>query len=392
MITTRFYLEGRYAADGQLCPLKIVITKNSERAYISTSVSLLPENWDARRQLVVGHPRKVLMNNLIQGKKVDVDDAIFRLQKSGALAGLRAREIKDLVLAELFPVEDTVVVTLYSCFLAFIEKKAGRTREIYEGSLSKLESFCPAFASIKFEEVDFHWLEEFDAFLAKTATSRNTRNIHLRNLRAVFNFAINEEVTSFYPFRKFKIKPQKTRKRALSVQQFRKLLKLEVDSRDRRYLDFFLLSFMLCGINVVDLCRASFLVNGRLEYDRAKTQRPYSIKVEPEALEIIKRYAGARGLVNFAEGCKDYRSFYKHLADSIRAIGVKNGMPGLSTYWARHSWATFAAELDVPDPVISMALGHGPENPTTDLYIQRNLKKIDSANRRILDWVLYDKR
>lgn len=65
--------------------------------------------------------------------------------------------------------------------------------------------------------------------------------------------------------------------------------------------------------------------------------------------------------------------------------------PELTTYWARHSWATIAASLDIPKETIAAALGHGG-NTVTDIYIDFDAKKIDEANRRVIDWVLYGKK
>jgi integrase len=60
----------------------------------------------------------------------------------------------------------------------------------------------------------------------------------------------------------------------------------------------------------------------------------------------------------------------------------------VTAYSARHSWATVAASLDIPDDVIALALGHTPRNATTDIYIRRDLRKVDEANRRVIDYVL----
>ena len=65
--------------------------------------------------------------------------------------------------------------------------------------------------------------------------------------------------------------------------------------------------------------------------------------------------------------------------------------PELTTYWARHSWATIAASLDIPKETIAAALGHGG-NTVTDIYIDFDVRKIDEANRRVIDWVLYGKK
>ena len=101
-------------------------------------------------------------------------------------------------------------------------------------------------------------------------------------------------------------------------------------------------------------------------------------------MAIIEIYRGDKFLLNYCDSTSSYRHFYNHLSAYLRDQGI-------STYWARHSWATIAAEIDIPDAVISQGLGHGPENPTTEIYIDRNRKKVDEANRKIIDFVLYGK-
>lgn len=395
MVTTRFYLDCRDCASDSPAPLKLVITKKGVRALISLNISLLPSQWDARRQIVIGHPRKQQFNALLAERKLAVDGILFRLESTGNLSGLRTCEVKQRVIAELFPESTPIAprLTFVNHFQSFVACRTPSTQRLYNATLSRMRAYLPNKADkLTFEEMDVAWLRGFDEFLAKTSPARNARNIHFRNIRAVFNDAISEELISCYPFRKFKIKNTETRKRSLTVEQLRTLFSLRLNPKDQRYLDFFKLSFLLLGINTVDLCGAAPAVNGRVEYERAKTHRMYSVKVEPEAEALISKYVGASRLVNFAEGCKSYRSFYKHMADSLRELGSSIGVPGFSSYWARHTWATIAAELDIPDATISLALGHAGENRTTEIYILRNRNKVDEANRRVLDWVFYGKR
>lgn len=70
-----------------------------------------------------------------------------------------------------------------------------------------------------------------------------------------------------------------------------------------------------------------------------------------------------------------------------RAIQYLKGK-GLTTYWARHSWATIAASLDIPEDTIALALGHSSAHTTTAIYIERRLSKVDAANRKVLDLFL----
>ena len=65
--------------------------------------------------------------------------------------------------------------------------------------------------------------------------------------------------------------------------------------------------------------------------------------------------------------------------------------PNLTTYWARHTWATIAASLDIPKETIAAALGHGG-NTVTDIYIDFDQRKVDEANRKVIDWVLYGEK
>lgn len=399
MITTRFYLDCRAVSCGSPAPLRLVITKKSVRAYIPISVSLLPNQWDAHRQLVIGHPRKSALNNFIQSQKITIDSIIFRLSEAGELKGLRSAQIKDRIMEELYPSEEIITATPYSCFVSFMETKSGRTQQLYAATLGRIEAFCPDFAKLSFEDISVKWLENFDCFMSKTAPSRNARNIHHRNLRTVFNRAIDDELTRHYPFRKFKIKPQPTQKRAMSIEELRKIATSTLPEWQVPYRDMWLLSFCLIGINVVDLCSLKEIDGvGRIQYIRAKTHKAYSVKVEPEALALIEKHRGSKWLLYMLDSHKNYRAWYQQLCrgltavlDSLNKINDGIRIRTLTSYWARHSWATIAAQLDIPKETIAAALGHGG-NTVTDIYIDFDQRKVDEANRRVLDWVFYGKR
>lgn len=159
----------------------------------------------------------------------------------------------------------------------------------------------------------------------------------------------------------------------------------------------FRLIFLLIGINIIDLCKLRTINNGRVEFYRSKTNRLYSIKVEPEAMEIINKYKGTEHLIDILDQHKNHRSYTGILNKTLKEVGTlandKNSkpvFPQLTTYWARHSWATIAASLEIPKETIAAALGHGG-NTVTDIYIDFDRKKVDEANRRVIDWVLYGK-
>ena len=230
----------------------------------------------------------------------------------------------------------------------------------------------------------------------------NAYAIHLRNIRAVFNYAIDEEYTMLYPFRKFKIKAEETRKRSLTLEQLRELRDYPCEEHQVRYRDMFMLMFYLIGINAADLFQAKKkdVINGRLEYKRAKTGRLYSVKIEPEAQAIIDKYAGKGDyLLNMMDSYANYKDFLHRMGIGLKQIGemerVGRGgrkvrepaFPGISSYWSRHTWATLAASLDVPKETISEALGHSFGLSVTSIYIRFDQRKVDEANRRVIDLV-----
>ena len=167
----------------------------------------------------------------------------------------------------------------------------------------------------------------------------------------------------------------------------------------------FKLMFMLIGINTVDIHRLkSISKEGRIEYKRAKTGRLYSIRVEPEAMELIERYKGEKGLLCIADRWSNSQNFRHQCNKALQRIGemerkgrggkkiITSEFPEITTYWARHSWATIAYSIGVSKDVIAQALGHSDGHDTTNIYINEDLSKIDEANRRVLDWVLHCKK
>ena len=245
-------------------------------------------------------------------------------------------------------------------------------------------------------------LSEFDNWLGETAKSANARAIHLRNIRTVFNYAIAEEYTAApYPFRRFKIQTAPTKDRSIPLEELRLLYSCPCTDTQRKYRDIFFLSFFLCGLNLEDLLSIKELHGGRVETLRKKTGQPISIAVPPEAMEIIERYKGRTRLLDVSDKCKNYLNYLHRLNKVLKRIGMsynaktkrwegRSLFPEISYYYARYSWATLAAELDIPERTIGAALGHSTAKSVTSRYTRVDMrKKIDAANRKVLDFFLH---
>lgn len=411
MATAKFFLDKRRVKKGSPSVLKVAICHHAKTSYISTSVKLLPNQWDESKSKVVHHPEEKLLNLYLSGVMQKVQRTFLILAEDGHLTSMSSIEIKECIEAKLNPEkaekkqQENERKKLFAVrFVNFAKSKKTSTQGVYMHTLSRMKAFAGAkFDRLTFEDITKEWLTSFDAYLAQTAPSKNARNIHLRNIRAVFNEAIDDEITTFYPFRRFKIRPVPTAKRNLKVEDLRKLFNYKGEEYQQQYIDMFKLIFMLVGINMVDLCHLKEIADGRITYHRAKTGALLSIKVEPEALEIIERYRGIDWLINILDRYKDHRNYIHRMNNTLKKIGptkregrggkkkIDALFPNLSTYWARHSWATIAASLDIPKETIGHALGHSA-NSVTDIYIEFDQRKVDKANRKVLDWVLYGKK
>lgn len=247
------------------------------------------------------------------------------------------------------------------------------------------------------ESVDRKWLCGIEAVMRSSGMSTNGLAIRLRDIRAVFNYALDEEYTQNYPFRKFKIKQEQTAKRALTKNAMASIVEYECSGYMAEYRDMFMLMFYLIGINAADLLTLpkGALKSGRIVYHRKKTGKLYSIKVEPEALRIINRHRGNEYLLCPHDRYNDYRDYLHHMNDGLKNLGrgYKKGVgwsgeaicPTLTSYCARHTWATIAFEIGVPKDVISLALGHSFGVSVTDTYINYSTRQVDEANRMVID-------
>ena len=389
MITTKFIVR-----EDKNNSLRLRITAGRQKCELALGFNI---DKPTLENILSSAPAK---NNLHLAQMLDVLKAkVDSIRAEYVIKGIEPTlaEFKDRVLVEVINKPTKPKGCFVDIFKEFADSHNESTKELYYYSLRRIEQFDKYIATRSIDEIGIPWLTRFESWLAQT-NSKNARNILLRNIRAVFNYALDCEYTTNYPFRRFKIRPEATRKRAMTVEQLRSLAVYPVEDYQEFYRDMFVLMFCLIGINVVDLYSLGGIVDGRVEYRRAKTHRLYSIKVEPEAQAIIDKYHGTKNLLCIADRWTTHSQFGKQMNKALKRMGemqrVGRGgkkvfepiVPGLTTYWARHTWATIAASLDIPKETIAHALGHGNDT-VTDIYIDFDKKKVDEANRKVLDFV-----
>jgi site-specific recombinase XerD len=413
MASVKIYLDKRSKKRDGTYPLKLTVSHQQKPFHVSLNVSIPVENW-IDDKIEGDFPNKAFLNNYIKARLTGVENLLLRLKLNGTLNKVTPARLKQMILDGTDSVEEEKPETvtgenyLFSdharVFMETIETEG--TRKVYRYTLDTIEKHHDL-QTLRFTDMDYNWLEDLDIKLRPTC-KLNTRSIHFRNIRSIFRHAQKRKLLSkdIYPFDDFSIKDELSEHRDLSIEDLRLFRDHPVEPHQERYRDLFMLLFYLIGINLVDLLHVENIKNGRIEYRRAKTGRMYSVKLQPEAMEIINKYSpGEKYLLNFLDTYSKYEDFRRRFNKELKKIGdiewieqrTKTGrkvkkkvftplFPNLTSYYARHSWASIAAELEIPKETIQMALGHGARS-VTDRYINFNMKKVDEANRKVIDYL-----
>ena len=385
-------LDTRRALKDKTYPVKIAVSYGTN-LYLATDVSVTTDEWDPKERAVIG-PRAKRLNDVLSSALVRVSNRVLNLRESGRFSKMTGEQLKKALTAldpDAMEEESTPKPNLLQIArMCRQTKDAESTRQLYDLTISKLEAFIPTPDSFYIEDMSKAWLHDFQNSIGGKV---NSKAIHMRNLRHICNFALDEELTTFYPFRKYHIKTEETRKKALPIEKVRALRSLPLTGYMAEHRDIFMMLLYLRGINIGDLSKLTkeSISGGRIEYRRSKTGRLFSVKLEPEMEEIIRRLPGKQHLLSPFDRYKSYKDYNHHLNDCLKKMSDESGHlieEDLSSNWARHTWATIAAELDISDPTITLGMGHATAgHKTTAIYIKRDMAKVDEANRKVIDCI-----
>ena len=406
MAKLSYYLDTR--SGKEVFPLKIRISHRDSATFILTGITLRKDQWDGKA--VINHEQEKTYNDIITKKMSLAQSVILRYELTNNINKLSAKEVKTLIESGG---EITQEVTRHNFYDFYTNRKKlarkASTYLSYDSAINRMMSYDPLLTVRTFEEIDETYIRKMDEFWEKEGLGTNSRAVYMRNIRAVFNDALDEQLTTNYPFRKFSIKKAPTKKRNLSVEELRMLRDYPiVNDFQQKYRDIFMLCFCLRGINMVDLLGLTKknIRAGRINYVRAKTGKFYSVKIEPEAKVLMDRYKGEDYLIDVCDGAKDekefeakYKGFLQRMDRGLKKIGPyeRKGLggkkhidalfPDLSQYWCRHTTATLMAELGYSNEIIACSLGHEFGIKTTNIYIEYKQSEVDKANRALIDFV-----
>lgn len=387
--------QSRALRDGRY-PLVFQIIRLRRKKLIYTPYRLFSEEFDSEAAVVRYVPSRGRSRREV--KEINESLKALRQQIAGLLERMEAERpgftADDFVMSYRCLRDGNYLFTYAGRQISALER-SGRygTAAAYHSTLRSLSEFT-AGADVAFGEIDVPFVRSYRQFLVARSVSPNTVCFYLRNFRSLYNLAAADGVAvgPHHPFRTVPIRIGTTVKRALSRDSLRRIARLDLsDSPDLELArDIFLFSYYTRGMSFVDIVylRKRNLADGVISYYRSKTRQYLQVAITEPLRELIDKYAGESDYIfpllapedENGENYGRYRSALGFINRRLKKIErmLRLSTP-LTTYVARHSWATAAKELGTPVSVISEGLGHTTEK-TTRIYLK-------SFDRAVIDRV-----
>lgn len=289
-------------------------------------------------------------------------------------------------------------------FCSFMESVIVRLRQLnrvgtaknYSAALRSFKRFRGG-RDLDIGSIDHTLIEDYQASLTSDGLAPNSVSFYMRILRAVYHRAVEQgAATDRRPFRSVFTGMEKTLKRAVSIEDLRRMLHLDLTCEPSLEFarDIFLFLFLCRGMSFIDAAflKKTDIRNGVLTYRRHKTGQLLHIKVITPIEKLLERYSDKDSPYLLpivtrpgVDERKQYETALRRTNNSLKLIaGMVNLPVPLTTYVSRHAWATIAKSKNVPVNVISDALGHD-SIATTQIYLASiDTSVIDRANQLIV--------
>ena len=385
-------------------PLMLQVSKGGKRQYQSLGVSVNPKFWDFSKNKPKSNcPNREYILKLILNKQAELQQRMLELnaeQKEYTTTTLLHDEHRKFELK-----------TVKQFYQELIEQykaneKCGN-RLIYKSSYNSINVFTNGNLEIPFSAIDVAWLNKYEKWLRSKGNKETTMSLMFRTLRSAYNKAIESKCArkSDYPFNDYRISKfdVSTEKRAIAKAD---VLKFSTDVHSigkQQYVqlskDIFIFSYLCGGINFTDianLTKNNIIEGKRLHYIRQKTGKLIKLGLSEEALKIIKRYAvESKGYLFPILNAQLHKTplqkqnrIHKMLGKvnkNLKLLAAQLGVEAnLTTYVARHSFASVLKKSGVNIALISEALGHS-DLTTTQIYLDSfDNEQIDNAMKNLL--------
>jgi integrase len=399
MATIRITLDERRIKKNGTYPVVLRVYHAEKYLTIKTSIELERKHWDISSCSVLkSHPLYKQINHRLKELELIQYSKILDLHRSkpngfsfNELKILYEKTEKPISLKEFWHNEIELLIQSHKYGNARINK-------IAFGVLSKIVNL-----DIPFTELSYTLLNSIEITLLQRGLKKNSISCYFRSLRAIYNIAINKGLVdaSFYPFRRFKVRSEKTTPSILSAESLKRFFNLSISKSDPLYpsIQIGKLIFLLGGINFTDLIqlKKEDIIHDRIIYRRSKTKKVYSIKILPVTKDIIKELnkdssSTICGILTEEELSAGERLPYivreknKQLNNKLARVGTicKTEVP-LKSYTFRYTLANICKQMDYDMSLISELLGHNYGSSITRGYVEAYDKdKLDSMLENVV--------
>lgn len=385
-------------------PLMVKITKNGKRSLKTLGISLNPKYWDFERDKPKNNcPNRTYIVSIITNA----------LQKYQAIQLDMEAKSEDYTASEILAdtATKTKLVTVEDFLTSHIQQlrdngKVGNSYA-YLNLRTTLQNYYGKKLNFLFNAIDVSFCNKFESWMRKNKFEETTMHYYFRTLRATYNKAIesqcaNREKTPFVEYKLSRFNT-KTKKRALSKDNVKKILEMNssaMTEKARLAHDVFSFSYYCGGISLVDVANLSLtnIIDGRLIYERQKTHGMINLVMLDEAKTIIARYSSHQKKAGYLFPILDnrvhitpmqkhnrIRKLCRQINSELHIIAANLGIKeDVTTYVARHSFATVLKKSGVNIGIISQALGH-QDIKTTQIYLSKfDDEQVDSAMQNLL--------
>ncbi len=389
-------LDTRKAKKNNTFPLKLRIVHKRVTLNIPLGFDLKINEWNEQGEKIKSSAKRLgnvsRINAIIQKKKSNALNLIIELEADNILDTISPLELKNKIAgksANLLSLNDFIQTRINEMNDV---GQFGNAR-VYKSMLAKLSAFTKK-RTLQFSDIDFRFLTKLEQYHVAQGSSLNSLSVHLRALRACFNYAIKSRIISdrIYPFRDYKIKSVPARRKAMSENDFTIFKSLQFNKGSSLFHahNFFMMSFYLRGMNWMDMCllQQKNIIgdNERIVYRRSKTKTLFSIKIQKTLLALIGYYKSANNeflipVILPHHSKKKYSAVIRYkrnwLNKKLKQIAREHNLDSFSIYTARHTWATQGKRKGVPTNALQEGLGHATEQQTQEY--------LDSFENAVLD-------
>lgn len=368
--------------------IRLRLTLYKEVVYLSTGYTSSIDDWDKQNDCPKPtHPKFKSVIKKIGDLTEAIDFEIKLLLKKG-IDIIPLSDIKNKIKTPIQKSVNAKILAFYQTIISELEEEAriGYSK-IFKSSRDNIKKFLNGTDKnfINFTKKDF---EDYEKYLLRTVHQESSISVYIRTFSRLWNIAIERGLCSkeHHPSKYIKFKAYrrfKTKKRALSADVIQSIesLRFEINSREYRSQQYFLFSYYARGINFIDLAKLKNenIQNNEIEYIRSKNKRHYHFQLHPKAYAIINFFLSIQPegseyifpiLTNRHDTPKRIdaridsalKDLNEDLAKMARMIGLDKK---LTSYAARHSFATTLRNKKVSVSIIQEALGHETELQTT---------------------------